>query len=54
VENKQNFLLDYHLVYAAVLVYLIAVHAGRVCGLDAYAGKLPIIGTKRGLREALT
>ncbi|HZT27707.1 MAG TPA: DoxX family protein [Pseudolabrys sp.] len=36
IENKNNFLLDYHLVYAGVLVYLIVKRAGYICGLDGW------------------
>ena len=39
IENANNFLIDYHIVYAGVLVYLMVTHAGRVCGLDAWASK---------------
>ena len=34
VDNPVNFLMEYHLVYAGVLVYLMSVNAGRVFGLD--------------------
>jgi len=34
-----NFLLDEHLVYAAVLIYLIIKSAGRVWGLDGWLEK---------------
>jgi thiosulfate dehydrogenase [quinone] large subunit len=39
--GENNFIVEYHLVYAVVLVYLAAVHAGQVIGLDQWAGKLP-------------
>lgn len=39
IENANNFLIDYHIIYAGVLVYLMVSHAGRVCGLDAWASK---------------
>jgi thiosulfate dehydrogenase [quinone] large subunit len=39
VENPNNFLIDYHIVYSGVLVYLMITNAGRVCGLDAWALK---------------
>jgi thiosulfate dehydrogenase [quinone] large subunit len=39
--GENNFIVEYHLVYAVVLVYLAAVHAGRVIGLDQWAGELP-------------
>ena len=36
VENKNNFIFDYHLIYAGVLIYLIARRAGHVFGLDGW------------------
>ena len=39
IGNPNNFLIDVHIIYAGVLVYLMATHAGRVCGLDAWASK---------------
>jgi thiosulfate dehydrogenase [quinone] large subunit len=41
IENANNLILDYHLVYAGVLVYLIVKQAGHVWGLDGWAGDLP-------------
>ncbi len=44
IETKLNYLIDFHVVYAGVLVYLISVNAGRVWGLDALAERyLPIL-----------
>jgi len=43
IENTNNFLLDSHIVYAGVLVYLIVKHAGHVWGLDAWAEKLRFV-----------
>ena len=40
IENKNNFIIDHHLVYAGVLILLIVKHAGHVWGLDARAAKL--------------
>src|SRR5262249_43809778 len=34
IENRNNLLLDCHIVYAGVLVFLIVKHAGHVWGLD--------------------
>ncbi len=34
-----NFLIDEHIVYAGVLVYLIVKHAGHVWGLDSWIEK---------------
>ncbi len=51
IENRNNFLLDYHIVYAGVLVYLIAKRAGHVCGLDAWAETLPFFAQYPKLRR---
>jgi thiosulfate dehydrogenase (quinone) large subunit len=40
IENANNFIIDYHLVYAGVLVYLIVKQAGHVLGLEAWAKDL--------------
>lgn len=40
VTNVQNFIIEYHLVYALVLVFLAAVHAGRIWGLDGSVDRL--------------
>lgn len=34
IEDANNYLVDYHIVYAGVLVYLIVKRAGHVFGLD--------------------
>lgn len=43
VSSHLNFLLDEHIVDAAVIVYLIAVRAGHVWGLDGVAEKIDLI-----------
>lgn len=43
IENTNNFIVDYHLVYAGVLVYLIVRKAGHVWGLDAWAEELKLV-----------
>lgn len=43
IENRNNFIVDYHLVYAGVLLYLIVKRAGHVFGLDAWAENLSFI-----------
>ena len=43
VTSPLNYLLDEHIVYAALIVYLIAVRAGHVFGLDGLAEKLPAV-----------
>ena len=40
IEEPVNFLVDYHLVYATVIVYLIAHRAGHVFGLDGLVEKM--------------
>ena len=40
IENVNNYLVDYHIVYAGVLVYLIAKRAGHVFGLDGLVERL--------------
>lgn len=51
VEDHTNFLLDYHLVYAGVLVWLIRTHAGGVCGLDGWLEKHAIFIQHPRLRQ---
>lgn len=50
IESHVNFIMDYHLVYGAVLVYLMAKHAGHVWGLDGWLEKLPLIAGNSTLR----
>jgi len=40
IENVNNYLVDYHIVYAGVLVYLIVKRAGHVFGLDGLFSEL--------------
>ena len=42
IENANNFIVDYHIVYASVLGYLIYKRAGYVWGLDALASRVPL------------
>jgi len=41
IENANNLIVDYHIVYASLLGYLIYKRAGHVWGLDALASKVP-------------
>jgi thiosulfate dehydrogenase [quinone] large subunit len=50
IENTNNFIIDYHIVYATMCVYLIVERAGHVCGLDAWAEKLPVFQQHSSLR----
>jgi thiosulfate dehydrogenase (quinone) large subunit len=36
IENHFNLLIDYHIVYAAMIVYLVVANAGRAFGLDGW------------------
>jgi thiosulfate dehydrogenase [quinone] large subunit len=50
VENKNNFLFDYHLVYGGVLIYLISKRAGHVFGLDGWIEQTPFLARHPALR----
>lgn len=42
IESSVNLILDYHIVYATLTGWLVAVNAGHVWGLDGWmAGHLP-------------
>ena len=43
IENRNNFIVDYHIVYATVCIYLVVYRAGHVWGLDGWAEKLPAV-----------
>jgi thiosulfate dehydrogenase (quinone) large subunit len=43
IENTNNLIVDYHLVYAGVLTYLIVRRAGHVFGLDAWVETLQFV-----------
>ena len=50
IENTNNFIVDYHLVYAGVLTYLIAKKAGHIFGLDAWAENLTFVRSHPALK----
>jgi thiosulfate dehydrogenase [quinone] large subunit len=50
VENTNNFIFDYHLVFAGALVLLIVKRAGHIYGLDAWAENLSFVKEHPGLR----
>jgi thiosulfate dehydrogenase [quinone] large subunit len=43
IENTNNLIVDYHVVYAGVLVYLVVKKAGHVWGLDGWMENLQVI-----------
>jgi len=50
IENVNNYLIDYHIVYAGVLVYLMVKRAGHVFGLDGVVERLRLIEDHPALR----
>lgn len=50
VGGAENFIVDFHLVYAIILFYLAAVGAGQVFGLDPFAERSAIVQKHRALR----
>ena len=42
IENRNNLIVDCHIVYSVVLLYLVAKSAGHVWGLDAIAKDMPL------------
>src|SRR5271169_5392490 len=50
IENVNNYLVDYHIVYAGVLVYLIVKRAGHVFGLDSFVSKFGTVQHAPALR----
>lgn len=50
ITNTNNFLLDEHIVYSALLGFLIFKHAGHVVGLDVFAERLDLIKRHPGLK----
>jgi thiosulfate dehydrogenase [quinone] large subunit len=43
IENTNNLIVDYHIVYGTVLTYLIVKRAGHVYGLDGVLERLQIV-----------
>src|SRR5712692_773388 len=54
IENKNNFIVDFHLVYAGVLVFLIVKRAGHVWGLDGLIERLPFLNQHPALRACVS
>lgn len=53
IENRFNFIVDYHLVEAVILWLLIVKNAGHVAGLDAWAARQDFVRNNRFLRWAI-
>lgn len=52
IENRNNFIVDYHIVYAAVCIGLIVFKAGHVWGLDGWVERQPFFDRHPALRAA--
>lgn len=50
VDTSVNFLIDFHVIYAGALVYLLCKRAGHVYGLDAWVEKLSFVQSHPFLR----
>ncbi len=53
IENTNNFIVDFHLVYAGVLVYLIVLRAGHVWGLDGWVEKSTFVARHPKLKPLI-
>jgi thiosulfate dehydrogenase (quinone) large subunit len=50
IENVNNYLIDYHIVYSGVLVYLMVKRAGHVFGLDGLVERWHVVEHYPALR----
>ena len=50
IENVNNYLIDYHIVYAGVIVYLMVKRAGHVFGLDGLVEQWRVVEHYPALR----
>lgn len=50
ISNTNNFILDEHIVYAGILVFLVVKRAGHVWGLDGWAENLKFVQEHPGLK----
>ena len=53
IENHFNFIMDYHLVYAAAILYVMAAGGGRVFGLDGWIEQTEVVRHHPNLRPLL-
>ena len=51
--NPHSYIVDEHIIYILVLLFLAAVRAGRVWGLENWCGNLPICAKYPKLRKLL-
>lgn len=53
ISDHNNFIVDFHIVYAVVLVYLSVKAAGQYYGLDGVFSNTPVAQHHPGLRKVL-
>jgi thiosulfate dehydrogenase [quinone] large subunit len=53
IENVNNYLIDYHIVYSGVLIYLIMKRAGHVFGLDGLIEHMRVVEQYPALRPLI-
>jgi len=53
IDNANNLLIDYHIVYVTVLIYLAVKGAGQYCGLDGIVGEWPTVQHNPLMRRVL-
>ncbi|MGV8937166.1 MAG: DoxX family membrane protein [Allorhizobium sp.] len=51
ISDTNNFLVDYHIIYSVLLVYLSVKGAGRFFGIDGYIAKMPFVQRSPALTE---
>ena len=53
VENHFNFIMDYHLVYAVAIAFVMAARGGEVFGLDGWLGRRQFMLSHPALKPLL-
>lgn len=53
IENQNNFIVDYHIVYATVCLFLFFADAGHVFGVDQWASKMTFIRNNNWLKKLI-
>jgi hypothetical protein len=51
--NPASFIIDQHIIFALAMIYLGAVRAGRVYGLETWCSNLPICSKFPSMRRLL-
>lgn len=51
ISDTNNFIIDYHIIYGVVLVYLSVKSAGTYWGLDGYIAQQPYFDRRPGARR---